>query len=72
MADGAATRELLERLFSSAGIELSDRDLNIVSQLHDSFAGQRARLTGAARPETEPLIVPGFDRILREPEAQRD
>ena len=69
MADEAGTREMLRQLFESAGLELSEEDLNIVSKLHASFGGQRAALTPAVRPESEPLIIPAFDRVLKETEA---
>lgn len=54
---------MLRELFESAGMELSAQDLDIVSRLHISFALQRSRLPGAVRPETEPMIIPAFDRI---------
>ena len=50
-------------------MELSDQDLDIVSKLHDGFARQRARLSGAAQPETEPMIIPAFDHSLKGMEA---
>lgn len=63
MAAEDSNREMLRQLFDSIGLELSDRDLAIASGLHVSFAAQRARLAGAARPDTEPMIVPDFERV---------
>ena len=62
MAEESATRKLIQEMFEASGRTLSDEDLDIVSKLHDSYAGQRSRLTPAARPETEPMIIPAFDR----------
>ena len=53
---------MIQQLFESSGLSLSDEDLDIVRKLHDSYAGQRSRLTPAARPVTEPMIIPAFDR----------
>jgi hypothetical protein len=68
MAAGDSMPDMLRQLFQQAGLELSSEDLAIVSRLHSSFAGQRARLSGVARPETEPLTVPLFrrDQTMRE------
>jgi hypothetical protein len=69
MVDDNARVEMLKQLFRHAGSEISDHDLRIVSRLHASFAGQRDQLSGAARPETEPMIIPAFDRIALKREA---
>ncbi len=60
---------MLQRLFASANMALSSRDLAIVSELYASFSGQRDRLAGAARPETEPMIIPAFERVYQERQA---
>ncbi len=70
MAAGDSRHEMLAQLFESAGLKLSNEDLSTVGELYSSFAGQRARLSGAARPESEPMIVPAFDRVRFETEAQ--
>ncbi|CAN5520850.1 hypothetical protein BH23CHL2_BH23CHL2_28470 [soil metagenome] len=72
MADRSETRGMVRLLFESAGLEVSNQDLDIVSALHHSFAGQRSRLAGAARPDIEPMIVPAFDRIPSELETADD
>jgi hypothetical protein len=69
VVDEFGTRRMLESQFESVGLKLSEDDVETVAQLHQSFAGQRARLAGAARPETEPMTIPAFDRARHEREA---
>lgn len=69
MSGNSANREMLQQLFTSAGLTLSPEDLAVVSELHASFAGQRARLVGSARLETEPMTIPAFERVYQEKEA---
>jgi hypothetical protein len=53
----------VRQLLAAAGLTPGDDDLHAVATLYRHFGSQRARLEGAARPETEPLIVPGFERV---------
>lgn len=51
---------------AAAGLSLDGGDLDAVARLYQRFAGQRARLTGAARPESEPMTIPAFDRFTNQ------
>ena len=62
MEDEAAIRRMLRHLFSDTGHDVSEDDLQTVCRLRASFARQRAKLTAAVKPETEPMIIPPFDR----------
>jgi hypothetical protein len=53
----------VRQLLVAAGLSPDGDDLHAVATLYQHFGSQRARLEGAARPETEPLIVPGFERV---------
>lgn len=70
MTTGNGQHEMLRHLLRAAELELSSEDLALVGNLHARFAEQRARMSGAARPETEPMIIPAFDRALSEKEAR--
>lgn len=69
MAGGHEIRTMLENLFQSAGLDVTEDDLEVAGQLHEGFAGQRSRLTGAVQSETEPMTIPAFDRVRQESEA---
>lgn len=72
MTAGDSRRDMLRQLFESTGLDVSGESLAIVSELHATFADQRARLSGVARAGTEPMIIPAFDRIHLEKEANGD
>jgi hypothetical protein len=59
----------VSQLLAAAGLSPGDDDLHAVTTLYRHFGGQRARLAGAPRSETEPLIIPGFDRATHGKEA---
>ena len=68
MADEFGMRRVLESQFESAGLSLSENELETTAQLYQSFANQRARLAGAVSPETEPMTIAAFDRARHERE----
>lgn len=62
MAAEGEMRRMLGKLFETAGLEVTEPDLHILRELHTSFAIQRSRLDGMARPRTEPMTIAAFDR----------
>lgn len=65
MATDAETRAMIQNLFKSTGLELSENDLNIMEKLHASFSIQRSALATAVRMASEPMTIPAFDRARR-------
>lgn len=63
MTASGSQPQIVATLLASTGLSLEHDDLDATARLYRRFAGQRARLTGAARPESEPMTIPAFDRV---------